>query len=86
MVALPVPVFALLFGREWFAEPGSVLGHRIDAVDHAGDVTQQLQQEGPGHPPGQPLVEEYGQERQEETQDDQENLDHDLTDLPGTLP
>jgi LmbE family N-acetylglucosaminyl deacetylase len=22
MVALPVPVFGLLFGREWFAEPG----------------------------------------------------------------
>jgi hypothetical protein len=22
MVALPVPVFGLLFGREWFTEPG----------------------------------------------------------------
>jgi hypothetical protein len=23
MIALPVPVFGLFFGREWFAEPGS---------------------------------------------------------------
>jgi hypothetical protein len=30
-------------------------------------------------------MEEHGQERQEETQDDQEHLDHNRTDLPRTL-
>src|ERR1700735_5427574 len=64
----------------------SVAGHHVDAVDHPGNVTQQLQQEGPEHPPGQPLVDEHSQERQEETQNDQENLAHCLTDLSGGVP
>src|ERR1039457_1049230 len=59
----------------------SVAGHHVDAVDDAGDVAQQLQQEGPEHPPGRPLVDEHGQEWQEETQNDQENLAHHLADL-----
>ena len=35
MVALPVPVYGLLLGREWFTEPGVAAitrsGHSIDA-------------------------------------------------------
>ncbi len=30
MLALPVPVFGLMFGREWFAEPGPAAGARHD--------------------------------------------------------
>lgn len=31
-VALPVPVFALLAGREWFAEPGAAPGQVLDDI------------------------------------------------------
>src|SRR5580692_4050317 len=56
--------------------PVSVAGYLVDAVDHAREVAQQLEQEGPQHFPAQPIVDEHGQERQEETQNDQENLAH----------
>src|SRR5579875_3763255 len=46
--------------------PGSVLGHLVDAVDHAGDVAQQLQQEGPQHLPAEPVVDQHGDEREKE--------------------
>lgn len=31
-VALPVPVFALLAGREWYAEPGAAPGPVLDDI------------------------------------------------------
>ena len=31
-VALPVPVFGLLAGREWFTEPGAVPGAVLDDI------------------------------------------------------
>jgi hypothetical protein len=31
-VALPVPVFAVLAGREWFAEPGAAPGPVLDDI------------------------------------------------------
>lgn len=42
MLALPVPIFGLLFGLEWFAEPGSA------ATTLRGDILQA----GPHRPPG----------------------------------
>jgi hypothetical protein len=44
MVALPAPVFGLLFGREWFIEPGPAAptagtGHVLALVEAIGTDT-----------------------------------------------
>jgi LmbE family N-acetylglucosaminyl deacetylase len=43
MLALPVPVFVVVFGREWFVEPGAAPGTR------SGDIFQAV----PRQPVGQ---------------------------------
>jgi LmbE family N-acetylglucosaminyl deacetylase len=46
MLALPVPVFALVFGREWFVEPGAAPG------THSGDLLQAVpRRHSPGRTP-----------------------------------
>src|SRR5450432_2419651 len=57
-------------------DPRSVAGYLVDAVDHAREVAQELEQEGDEHFPAQPVMDEHSQERQEEAQNDQENLAH----------
>jgi hypothetical protein len=49
----------------------SVPGHLVDAVDHAGEVTQKLQQQRPDHLHARAVVDQHRDEREEEAQDDQ---------------
>jgi hypothetical protein len=56
-----------------------VLHHLVDPVDHTRDVTEQLKQKSPEHLNARTFLDQYGQERQDQSQEDEEHFDHALT-------
>jgi drug/metabolite transporter (DMT)-like permease len=54
----------------------SVPGHLVDAVDHPGEVAEQLQQQSPDHLHARAIVNQHRDEREKEAQNDQEYLAH----------
>ena len=48
----------------------------VDPVDHAWDMAAQLEEEGPEDLQTRPVVDEYGQEREDQSQEDEEHFDH----------
>jgi hypothetical protein len=51
-----------------------VLGHLVDAVDHAGNVTTELKQERPEDLESRSFFDEHREERQHEAQQDEKDL------------